>query len=363
MQRSPDEKMSIDCYILSLRLLGMNVGKRLGSAFLVLVSLMALNVGHFGRALAADRPASSLDDYLKKLGYEGIAFKNTEDNKSSVQGEINGKKRGFIVDTGWGLTTLNKTTARDCKTPAEMGVALEDSILGTITNSSIVIMEKLVLGRAQFLNQPADVMKLKMDFIGFEYDGILGCDFFLRNFCLIDCGGRRLYVRAARPSEQQSNALAQTLRQSGFGEVPLRQKGFLTLEAIINEQSVVLAVDTGSFASVLDQRLVKPLRLSLVKEGATGSYIKEDLSAEVIGVGGIGAHKLRVATLKQLKIGPRTWQNVHFGVADLGAWGVGKPGTPGEHVQGWFAAEMLASHGALIDFASGTLWFCPEKKK
>jgi len=267
------------------------------------------------------------------------------------------------VDTGWGLTCLNQANARGCKTPAEMGTALEDSFLGTITNSSVVIMTKLELGRAQFLNQPATVEKLQMDFVPVGYDGILGCDFFLRNFCLIDCFARRLYVRATRPSEEQSRALEQTLRQSGFGAAIFSQERLVpTIEAHINEQQVLLAVDTGSTVSMLDERLVKALSLSMVKQETTGALVKDDLTAKAIGYGKVGAHKLRVTTLKQLQIGARTWQNVHIGVANLKDWGIGERGNPAEDLQGMLGAEMLATHGALIDFASNTLWFRPEKK-
>ena len=351
--------MSIDYHSSSLRLSCMSVSKPQSLVFLLLLCLIALDADCFGRALAAD----SLDDYLKHLGYEGIAFKNSESDKPVIQGVLNGKKRDFLVDTGWGITSLDQPSARACKTPAEMGVALEDSYLGTITNSAVVIMEKLVLGRAQFLNQPARVRPLQMDFIAVGYDGILGCDFFHRNFCLVDCAGKKLFVRAAMPSNEQADALAQTLNQSGFGKVQLRQHGILALKALINEQPILLGVDTGYFVSALDESLIKPLGLSIVKQGATGTLLKDDLDAKIIGVGKIGAHKLRVTTLKRLQIGPRIWQEVHVGVANLKDWGIGELGTPAEDLQGLLGAELLATHGALIDFASNTLWFRPEKKK
>jgi hypothetical protein len=202
-----------------------------------------------------------------------------------------------------------------------------------------------------------------MDFISAGFDGLLGCDFFVRNFCMIDCGGRRLYVRSARPSEEQSNALAQTLRQSGFGEVKLLLHGMPTLEALINEQPVLLGVDTGSFTSMLDESLVRPLGLSMIEQRATGTLMeKNDLSTKVVGLGKIGAHNLRMTKLKHLQIGPRSWQDVPFGVTNLKAWGIGEGENAASDPQGVLGAEMLSGHGALIDFASGTLWFRPKKK-
>jgi len=222
----------------------------------------------------------------------------------------------------------------------------------------------VVLGRAQFLNQPAAVENLQMDFISAGFDGLLGCDFFFRNFCMIDCAGRRLYVRAARPSEEQQNALAQTLRQSGFGEVKLSLHGSLAVEALINEQPVLLGVDTGSFASLLDESLIKSLGLSIIQPRETGTLMeKNDLGPKVVGFGKIGAHNLRTTRLKRLQIGPRSWQDVPFGVTSLKAWGIGEEEGPAGNLHGLLGAEMLSGHGALIDFASGTLWFRPEKKK
>jgi hypothetical protein len=63
---------------------------------------------------------------------------------------------------------------------------------------------------------PALVRELKMDNKTVAFQGALGLDFVFRNFCMIDCGDRRIYLRGSRPSAQQVGALQESLRRSGF---------------------------------------------------------------------------------------------------------------------------------------------------
>jgi hypothetical protein len=261
------------------------------------------------------------------------------------------------------MTTLDEAQARSLKTLGELGVVLEDSLMGTLTNSSIVLMDKLKLGRAQFLNQPANVRKLEMDYLPTPNDAILGCDFLFRNSCLLDCGARRLYVRAAKPSEEESKALEQTLLRSGFVEAAVRWRGILTVGTEVNQQPVSLGVDTGGAFSVLDNSQVKRLSLTPTRDdhAGTGSLMAPEIKGLSVGIGKTGAHQFKVATLKTLQIGPRRWKDIHFTTEDLTAWAIAKPGGPGVDLQGLLGADFLASNGALIDFGNLKLWFAPEK--
>jgi len=137
----------------------------------------------------------------------------------------------------------------------------------------------------------------------------------------------------------------------------------LTVEAKVNDQTLKLIVDTGSTFSLLDTALAKRLGLTAIKheEASLGSLIKKEWSANVVGVGKIGAHKMWVTTLKTLEVGSLQWTNVHLGVADLKNWGLAEPGSKSEEVQGVLGREMLMARGALIDYHSRTLWFRPQK--
>ena len=63
----------------------------------------------------------------------------------------------------------------------------------------------------------------KKTLIGFAllFDGLLGLDFLVRNYCVIDCAGRKIYFRGARPTGEQKAAMEKSLRGSGYTPVPI----------------------------------------------------------------------------------------------------------------------------------------------
>jgi hypothetical protein len=186
-------------------------------AELVLLSvLMSIGVASQVGLAAGEAGEKPLEAYLKPLGYEPVQYKRELYGSPHVEGRIGSKKLIFLLDTGWGFTAVSPAGALGLKTLGELGVTLEDKLLGPLTNAELVLIEKLVIGQAQFLNQPAQVQKLKFDYIQSPYDGVLGSDFFFRNFCLIDCGRRNIFFRGNQPSEQMKKALAETLRRSGL---------------------------------------------------------------------------------------------------------------------------------------------------
>jgi predicted aspartyl protease len=315
------------------------------------------------QSIASQPTAGGLDSYLGQLGFEGVAFKQNERNHPLIEAEIGTKRQVFLVDTGCGMTILTPACAAGLKTLGELGVTLDDSALGPITNSSIALIDKLVLGRGQFINQPAWVQKLDMDFVRLQFDGILGLDFFFRNFCLIDCYRHKLYARASRPTKEESDAMVQSLRNSGFIDAPLALKRLLSVNATIKDHSVRLLVDTGDSVSALDLSQVTRLNLASVKwdEPTEGSLIRQDITGNLIGVGRIGTHKVWITMLSTFQIGSRTWKNVPYGVANLSDWGLGKQGSPEADLEGFLGNDVLQRYGSVIDLCNRKLWFRPEK--
>src|SRR5215471_17951775 len=121
----------------------------------LLLAVSCALVGGMSRTLGAEPAKGNLESYLQHLGYVGIGFKRNLANQPLIDGELGGKKLVFLVDTGWGFTSLETATARGCKTLGQLGVTLEDQALGVLTNASLVLMDKFVLGQAEFFNQPA----------------------------------------------------------------------------------------------------------------------------------------------------------------------------------------------------------------
>jgi hypothetical protein len=316
------------------------------------------------QARASEPPsAAGLDAYLAHLGYEGVSFNHNERKQPLIETQIGSHRHVMLADTGCRMTILTPAAAMGLKTLGQLGVALDDRVLGRVTNAGVALVDKLVIGRGQFLNQPALVQPLDMDYIRLQFDGILGLDFFFRNFCLIDCYRRKLFLHAGRPTQAQREVMEESLHRSGFIDVPVEAARYLTINANINNEPVRLLVDTGDSVSVLHQSLARRLKLSAIKweDPAEGSLIREDVSGNLIGFGRIGSHKVWVATLSSLQIGAKSWTNVTYGVVNLNDWGLSKSGGPGDDVQGFFGNDWLHQHGAVIDFCNLKLWFRPEK--
>lgn len=290
----------------------------------------------------------TLEQLLKQLGFGVIPMERNEQNHLYVEARFGGKKRLLSVDTACTMTTLDKSVAKNLKTLKQLGASLKDPNLGVFDDPSIVMIEVLELGSIRLLNQPAGVMSLGLTF---EH-GILGCDFLMRHWCLIDCMDRRLYVRGSALKADAQDVLERSLSQSGYHCARLsRTKALaLTCDAKINAVPVKLLVDTGAPFTILDDEPAKRCGLSLDK---TGAYVR--------GPGKIGDSRLLAARPKSLEIdgGELPSGDFAIGGAELARWDIGEKQSPLENVDGCLGAELLAMTGALIDFPHRKIWFAP----
>ena len=330
------------------------------------IGLALLGICSSGRcSTEVKAEAATLETYLKQLGYEGVDFEKTEDPQPFIDASLsNGGKPRLLVDTGWGFSSLTPRAARGLKRLAESGSQLKDPVLGIVTNEDVVVLDKLVLrGGARFSNQPFRVRDIKVDFVTLPFDGVLGLDFLLRNFCLIDCWKHRLYVRASALSGENAAVMDQSLRLSGFTEVPLSPGDILYVSAELNGHPLHLLVDTGAQDNMLDESQVRELGLHLAHYSApsTGSYIESEATLSIVGTGAIGLHQAKVAKVETFQLGTRQWKNVYFAVTDLKAWGIAAPGTHRVDVKGFLSQPFLITHGALIDVSHHKLWLRASK--
>ena len=308
---------------------------------------------------------ASLERYLKAFSYYPVSFKATDDVPFMIEVQIDGKKKILLVDTGCPVTTLDTRKVPNLKTIGQLKTQLEDSVLGPLSDPSILLMDKLEIGGAQFVNQPARAAKLDADYIRLPFDGLIGLDFLLRNFCFIDCGNQQIFFRGSRPTPDQMATMAETLRGSGFAEVPIRCTSRLILAAGMGGQTLGWMVDTGASYSVIEESARARLKLKLVKKERPdiGSYLPSDVEGWNIGLQGLGlgTHRLRVVRLPALRIGPQTWRDLYVGVADFDLSQMNDTADSAVDIHGLLGAELLASHGALIDFSSMTIWLRPNR--
>src|SRR5688572_357849 len=105
----------------------------------------------FAQNPAADkREASGLADYLKRVGYYPVRGRQNETDELLLDGKLNDTKCRFLVDSGCSITAIGLQARRGLKTIKEIGIHLQDTAMAPLTNSELVVVEKLALGAAQF---------------------------------------------------------------------------------------------------------------------------------------------------------------------------------------------------------------------
>jgi hypothetical protein len=183
------------------------------------------------------------------------------------------------------------------------------------------------------------------------FDIVLGCDFLIRNFAVIDCSKRRLHTRRTSPSSEQQAEFENALQQGGFLPVELRRTFPLALScpARLNGKPAALLVDTGAVWSCLDTGLAKSLGLELLPT-----------PRQISGVGGTGKRGFAVAKVNSVELGAVEMRRLNFAVLELGDWGLAAPGEALAEVRAILGGPELAACNAIIDCGSLRLWLKPS---
>jgi len=296
----------------------------------------------------------NLAEELTRGGYEKITLRRTAENHLFLFGKLNGRRHSVLVDTGWSFTTVSTNAARSLPAASEQGFDSQEPLLKTTSGSPVVALDRLALGNVMFTNQPAFAQHIVANGQRAPFDVVLGCDFFLRNFAVIDCLKNRLYVRHSPPSPRQQEDFEQTLRGSGLVAVPLERKRplALTCPARVNGEPVEMLVDTAAVWSCLDAR--QSVRLG-VRPLPT--------PRKIIGAGATGARPVSVAEVKTFAVGDFASKSASFALLDLCDWGLGSPGKGLSDVQGILGGAELAASGAVIDCHALKLWVKPARKR
>jgi predicted aspartyl protease len=300
--------------------------------------------------------AVTLDAYLKRLGYAPIRLELDRDNHYCVRGILKGKKERFVLDSGCAITRLDPKLARGLEKLDGTKLKLEDDFLKDARGPGLVVMDELTVSGIKFLNQPAHVGEVVFDFSQVAERGLLGCDFFVRNHCIIDCLHAFLYVRpTALPPDLESDLVA-SLHQGGFTETGMHLKlGLPTMcKARVNGEELMLVLDTGSPWTVLDWDCGKRLKLPV---------FSKPTHLNLVGIGKVGAHGLQETQLQTLQLAGATLRRTYVALADMSAWGLADRGSELPEAQGLLGVETLATAGALLDYGTSKLWLNPPSPK
>ena len=288
--------------------------------FLWLTTLTALPVG--GRAERLNLPAR-----LGELGYEAVSLRRTGQNHWFLFGQVEGRKRSCLVDTGWSFTTVSTITA---------GRLVETNRIRT-----------LKLGGVTLTNVPTQASDLRVNGQPTSYDVVLGCDFLLRERAILDCDNNQLYLRTRSGPAEDFSGLETALTRAGWVSIPLqeRQPAALTCTAHINEQTTALLVDSGAMWSCLDQTF------------ATRAGLRTSPAAQRMT--GPGANRQRaflVAELQAWSLDTAAMPDRTFAVFPLQDWGLGAGGKLFPEVNGILGGAELKTGAALIDCGHRKLW-------
>jgi predicted aspartyl protease len=264
---------------------------------------------------------------LPQLGYEVVDLRRTGENHLFLFGQVNGRRRSCLVDTGWSLASVSTNTAARL--------------------NPLRVIEQLKLGRVVLTNEAVTVQDLRVNGRPAPYDVVLGCDFLMRHHAVVDCAHNRLYLRRSAPSPGQKEEFERRLRQTGWAATELKRHHplALTCEVKINGRILSWLVDSGAVWSCLDAKTAQSLNLR-----STPSPNR------IHGPGASGQRELAVADLKQIQIGGGELRSVSVAVFDLTDWGLGADGKVLENVGGILGGCELAKLGAIIDCHELKLW-------
>ncbi len=282
--------------------------------------------------LAAIRAeAASLAADLKRLGYQEIELRRTGENHLFLFARVNGRRRSCLVDTGWSLTTISTNTAQRLTTPNNV--------------------DELKLGRVTLTNEPTVVRNLRVNGQPTAFDLVLGCDFLIRHHAVIDCAGRRLYLRRESLDNESVSDLAASLRGRSYVALDLEQHDplALTCAAKLNGRDVAMLVDTGAMWSCLDTETSRALGL------------RADPSANQITGAVAGKRGFGVTRVARFEIGGWQGADVNFAVLGLADWGLGPSGQLLNGVGGILGGDQLLANAAVIDCGQLKLWLRDRK--
>jgi predicted aspartyl protease len=293
-------------------------------------------------------PPSSLEGYLGQLAYYGVPIDADDDEPFLLPVTIDGIKMHVEVDTGAPVTTLDPRRVKATKTLEQVDPKLKARLAAKITDPKTLIVSTLTIGQARFANQPADPEILDSDWAQLRFGGVLGLDFFSRNFCIIDCGAREIFFRAAKPTAEQAHAIAESLKRSGFSPVPMYRGRHLLVDVSIVGKPITMLVDTGSRYSVIDEKERAARKIRPVNKDS--SFLPTAVEGRMIGLNriGLGSATLKLVELPDITLGDRQWQEVLAASVDisLGKEEDHETGIALGQPHGLIGADGLMIHGA-----------------
>lgn len=285
------------------------------------VLALLLSVAAVSAIAAADQ--LSLKTKLTESGFETVALRRTGQQHLFIFGQVEGRRRSCLVDTGWSFTTVSTNTASRL--------------------SETNVIRQLQLNRVCRANVPVRVNDMRVNGQPASYDVVLGADFLVRQQAIIDCGTDRLFLR----EHGEPVKLEPLLARAGWFEIALQKRKpyAFTIAAHISNHGTELLVDSGAMWSCLD------------KDFAALAGLRPLASLQrMAGPAATTQRPYKIARLTSWLLDAHEMPERNFAVLDLKDWGLGANGKLFPEIVGILGGAELKSWEAVIDCGNSKLW-------
>ncbi len=146
----------------------------------------------------------SISEFLEDKGYTGVKLRRTPTGHLELDATVNGNPARMMVDTGAGVTVIDRASAQRWAVGGEHGGDTAfAACVGDIGGFENATLDKLGLADLELTDVDVKIMDLSQINAGLEkskaqrIDGIIGSDLMVSRAALIDYATHRLHLRSS----------------------------------------------------------------------------------------------------------------------------------------------------------------------
>jgi predicted aspartyl protease len=332
------------------------------TGFLSRAGWAALLVGSLtASALAAPRPAgNAAQSEARRYGssaalapaaikFQSLPLERSRQNHLLVRAFINGKPALLGVDTGAPVSAIAVNRVRHFGlTPVGANSEIPRRLQINGAFNGVAIAQSLQLGALTLIDEPMVAIDLGSSSKAAKLmneqaiDGILGADVLFPTQAVLDCRAQTLTLKI----DPRVEGGVPGMNYTGFSRVPMHvSAGYnLYVDGSFNGRRAKLMVDTGAFATLLQQRFVRKMKVPLRESPFSSAGVN------------LKHRGVQLATISSFTVGSVNMKSKEVGVIDLEGL-VRSPLLNGSTpVAGLLGSEILRRHNGIIDFGTRTLY-------
>lgn len=291
--------------------------------------------------------------------YQALPLERSHQNHLLIRAEINGKPALLGVDTGASVSAIAIDRRKHfglTPLPGDSDLPPQLRINGGFNR--LAIARHLRLGALILVDEPMVAIDLNgaapaaREFPEQQLDGLIGTDILFPTGAVLDCARRVLYMKV----DPDKPGPISGINHRGWTSVPLHltRTWNLFVHGNFSGQRGQLLIDTGAFMTLLDQGLVRRLRLPLRDTPYSSAMVNldvHDVQSAIIKRLTLGGLDLGLGTLGGFKVKAK-----EVGVIDLSDFIAGDLLQESPPVVGLLGMEFLRQYHGIIDFGAHRLY-------